>query len=451
LRHKACFFIVTSAYSLQFWRFLPRPEQFITTAAADLGPNVIVQSSIGLVGFVLLAWVISEDRRAVPWRLIIAGLALQFAIALLMLKFPPAHALFGAIGQAVDGLQAATLAGTSFVFGYVGGGEVPFAPGVAGSTFIFAFQALPLVLVVAALSALLYYWKILPAVVRGFAWCLNKSMGIGGAAGVATVANIFVGMVEAPLFIKPYMAQLSRSALFMVMVSGMATISGTVLVLYATILSGVVPDAAGHLLMASLISAPAALLIAGVMVPGQSDTSTADVPDSEDHSAMEAVVRGTSEGLKLLLNIIALLIVLVALVALANQILGVLPDMGNAPLTLQRMLGWVMAPIAWLMGIPWAEATSAGALLGTKTVLNELIAYADLAALPDGTLSQKSELIMTYALCGFANFGSLAIMIGGLGTLVPERRPEIISLGIKSIVAGTLATCMTGAVIGVIS
>lgn len=412
---------------------------------------MIVQSSIGLVGFVLLAWVISEDRCAVPWRLIIAGLALQFAIALLMLKYPPAHALFGAIGQAVDGLQAATLAGTSFVFGYVGGGEAPFAPGVAGSTFIFAFQALPLVLVVAALSALLYYWKILPAVVRGFAWCLNKSMGIGGAAGVATVANIFVGMVEAPLFIKPYMAQLSRSALFMVMVSGMATISGTVLVLYATILSGIVPDAAGHLLMASLISAPAALLIAGVMVPGQSDASTADVPDSEDHSAMEAVVRGTSEGLKLLLNIIALLIVLVALVALANQILGVLPDMGSAPLTLQRMLGWVMAPIAWLMGIPWAEATSAGALLGTKTVLNELIAYADMAALPDGTLGQRSELIMTYALCGFANFGSLAIMIGGLGTLAPQRRPEIISLGIKSIIAGTLATCMTGAVIGVIS
>jgi CNT family concentrative nucleoside transporter len=276
-------------------------------------------------------------------------------------------------------------------------------------------------------------------------------MGIGGAAGVATVANIFVGMVEAPLFIKPYMAQLSRSALFMVMVSGMATISGTVLVLYATILSGTVPDAAGHLLMASLISAPAALLIAGVMVPGHADTSTAEVPDSEDNSAMEAVVRGTSEGLQLLLNIIALLVVLVALVALANQILGILPDMDSAPLTLQRMLGWVMAPIAWLMGIPWAEATSAGALLGTKTVLNELIAYADLAALPAGTFSQRTELIMTYALCGFANFGSLAIMIGGLGTLVPERRPEIISLGIKSIIAGTLATCMTGAVIGVIA
>jgi CNT family concentrative nucleoside transporter len=412
---------------------------------------VIAQSAIGIVGFIVLAWLLSEDRRAVPWRLIITGVALQFAIALVLLKFPPAHGIFAAINQVVGGLQTATLAGTRFVFGYIGGAEVPFTPGVAGSTFILAFQSLPLVLVVAALSALLYYWRILPAVVRGFAWCLNKSMGIGGAAGVATVANIFVGMVEAPLLIKPYMAQLSRSALFMVMVSGMATISGTVLVLYATILAGTIPDAAGHLLMASLISAPAALLIAGVMVPGHQDTSKAELPESEDHSAMEAVVRGTSEGLQLLLNIIALLIVLVALVALANQILSVLPDMGDAPLTLQRMLGWVMAPVAWLMGIPWAEATSAGALLGTKTVLNELIAYSDLAALPQGTLGQRSELIMTYALCGFANFGSLAIMIGGLGTLAPDRRPEIISLGIKSIIAGTLATCMTGAVIGVIS
>ena len=411
-----------------------------------------LQSLFGIIGILFLAWLASENRRDVPWRIVIAGVALQFAIALLLLKFPPAHAVFGVINSGVDALQTATQAGTSFVFGYLGGGEAPFVAGVAGSTFIFAFQALPLILVISALSALLYYWRILPVVVKGFAWVLNKSMGIGGAAGVATVANIFVGMVEAPLFIKPYMDKLSRSALFMVMVSGMATISGTVLVLYSTILSGTIPDAAGHLLTASLISAPASLLIAALMVPGDSGASDSiDLPRGTEHNAMEALVKGTTEGLQLLLHIIALLIVLVSLVAIANQILGLLPEFEGAAFTLQRVMGWVMAPVAWLMGIPWAEATQAGALLGTKTILNELIAYADLAALPAGTFSERSELIMTYALCGFANFGSLAIMIGGLGTISPERQPEIISLGIKSIIAGTLATCMTGAVVGVIT
>jgi len=413
---------------------------------------VFIQSSFGLLGLIFLAWLLSENRREVPWRIVLTGLALQFAIALLLLKFPPAHGIFGVVSSGVDALQAATQAGTSFVFGYLGGGTPPFAPGVAGSTFIFAFQALPLVLVISALSALLYYWQILPAVVKGFAWVLNKAMGIGGAAGVATIANIFVGMVEAPLFIKPYMERLSRSALFMVMVSGMATISGTVLVLYSTILGPAIPDAAGHLLTASLISAPASLLIAALMVPGETgaDEDIA-LPRGEEHNAMEALVKGTSEGLQLLLHIIALLVVLVSLVAIANQILSILPDMNGTAITLQRVLGWIMAPIAWLMGIPWSEATDAGALLGTKTILNELIAYSDMVALPAGTLSDRSELIMTYALCGFANFGSLAIMIGGLGTISPKRQPEIIALGIKSIIAGTLATCMTGAVIGVIS
>jgi CNT family concentrative nucleoside transporter len=412
----------------------------------------MIHSLFGITVLVILCWAISENRKTIPWRLVAGGLGLQLVLALLLLKFPPAHVIFDRLNDGVEALQAATQAGTSFVFGYLGGGEAPFVTTQAGSTFIFAFQALPLVLVISALSALLYYWRILPAIVKGFAWVLRRSMGIGGAAGMATVANIFVGMVEAPLFIKPYMERLSRSALFMVMVSGMATISGTVLVLYATILSGTIPDAAGHLLTASLISAPAALMVAGLMIPpAEKDDASVALPPSEDHNAMEALVKGTSDGLQLLLHIIALLVVLVSLVALANQIIGLFPDIAGEPLSLQRMLGWIMAPVAWLMGIPWAEASSAGSLLGTKTILNELIAYADMAAMPAGTLSERSELIMTYALCGFANFGSLAIMIGGLGTLCPSRRPEVIELGIRSIIGGTLATCLTGAVVGLIA
>ena len=412
----------------------------------------MIHSLFGIIVLVILCWAISENRRTIPWRLVAGGLGLQLLLALLLLKFPPAHVVFDQLNDGVEALQTATQVGTSFVFGYLGSGEAPFVTTQTGSTFIFAFQALPLVLVISALSALLYYWRILPAIVKGFAWVLRRSMGIGGAAGMATVANIFVGMVEAPLFIKPYMERLSRSALFMVMVSGMATISGTVLVLYATILSGAIPDAAGHLLTASLISAPAALMVAGLMIPpSDKDDASVTLPPAEEHNAMEALVKGTSDGLQLLLHIIALLVVLVSLVALANQIIGLFPDIAGEPLSLQRMLGWIMTPIAWLMGIPWAEATSAGALLGTKTILNELIAYADMAALPTGTLSERSELIMTYALCGFANFGSLAIMIGGLGTLCPSRRPEVIELGIRSIIGGTLATCLTGAVVGFIA
>ncbi len=412
----------------------------------------ILHGLFGLVVLMGIAWLWSENRRAVGWRTIGAGLGLQLLLALLLLKFPLFNQMFAVLNEVVIVLQKSTEAGTSFVFGYLGGGPLPFEAKSPGADFILAVRALPLVLVVGALSALLYYWRILPWVVRGFSLFLQKTLGIGGALGLGAAMNIFVGMVEAPLTIRPYLKVMTRSELFAVMVCGMATIAGTMMVLYAGILGLVLPDALGHILTASIISAPAALIIALLMIPETAPLTAGDrMPPSEASSSMDAVTRGTAEGLNLLLQIIALLVVLVALVSLTNQILTLLPEPGGEAVTLQRVLGWIMAPVAWLMGIPWSEAATAGALLGTKTILNEFIAYLNLVALPEEAFSARSRLIMTYALCGFANLGSLGIMIGGMGGMAPERRQEIIALGPKSIVAGTLATCMTGAVVGIIA
>ncbi len=417
--------------------------------------TVTLQAIPGLVCLIALAWAISEKRSALSLKAVAAGLALQFALALLLLKLPLFRELFVLLNSAVLALEQATRDGTSFVFGYLGGADLPFAETYPGGSFVLAFRVLPLVLVVSALSALLFHWRILPLMVRGFAWALRRSLGVGGALGLGTAANVFVGMVEAPLVIRPYLAAMSRGELFAVMTAGMSTIAGTVMVLYAGFLDGIVQDAMGHILTASLISAPAAITVARIMVPHSGPdpelAAEADISAPQPScGAMDAVTRGTLDGLKLMLNIIAMLIVLVALVSLANQILGLLPSVAGAELTLQRLLGWLMAPLVWLLGIPWAEAQTAGMLMGTKTVLNELLAYLELAKLPQGALSEHSRLIMTYALCGFANFGSLGIMLGGLGAMVPERRAEIVGLGMKSIVAGTLATCMTGAVVGLI-
>jgi CNT family concentrative nucleoside transporter len=337
------------------------------------------------------------------------------------------------------------------VFGYIGGGEKPFEVTNPQATFILAFQSLPLVLVISALSAVLFYWNILPRIVRGFSWLLEKSLGLGGAEGLGVSANIFVGMVESPLLIRPYVDKLSRSELFTLMTSGMATIAGTVLVLYATILDPVITKVTGHILTASIISAPAAIVVSKIMIPETAPLTSGVLEAPEPaYGAMDALTKGTIQGIELLLNIIAMIIVLVALVHLANIILGFFPDVLGAPLTLERLLGWLMAPVVWLMGVPWHEAHVAGGLLGTKTVLNEFIAYVNMTKLPEGSLSEKSLLIMSYALCGFANPGSLGIMIGGLGGMAPKRRDEIVSLGLKSIIAGTMATCMTGAVVALI-
>ncbi len=413
-----------------------------------------LQSALGVIALLAFAWAISENRRGVDWKSTGAALAVTLAAALLLLEVPQIKTAFALVNRGVNAIAEATQAGTAFVFGYVGGGPLPFTLTSPGNEFILAFQALPIVLVMSVLTTLLFYWRILPPVVRGFSWILERSMGIGGAVGLSTAANIFLGMVELPLFIRPYLARLSRGELFMVMTGGMAGIAGTVFVLYATILRDVIPDVAGHILVASILGAPAALLISGLMVPvppaARTDIGKVEIgPVAE--STMDAITRGTVAGLELLLNIVAMLIVLVALVHLANAILSLLPNISGSAITLQRMLGLVMAPVCWLMGVPWAQATTAGALMGIKTVLNEFIAYVEFAKLPADALDARSRLIMLYAMCGFANFGSLGIMIAGLTVMAPERRADIISLGGKSIVSGTLTTCLLGAIVGVLN
>jgi CNT family concentrative nucleoside transporter len=383
--------------------------------------------------------------------MVLNGLGLQFLLALILIKLPITQSLFTGLNQVVLVLDQATTAGTSFVFGYLGGDKPPFTVANPVKLFVFAFKALPLIIVVSALSAVLFYWRILPWVVKQLARLLSGSMGIGGALGLGASANIFVGMIEAPLFIRPYLAKMSRAELFALMTTGMATIAGTMMVLYASILSDIREDALGQILSASVISIPAALVIALMLVPDnmKSDLEGAEI-HSEASSSMDAITRGTLDGVKLLINIVAMLIVFVALVALINIMLAFLPDINGEPVTLQRILGLVFAPLVWLMGIPSNEVFTAGSLMGIKTILNEFLAYLHLVALPQGTLSSRSEMIMIYALCGFANFGSLGIMLGGMGTMVPERRTEIAGLGLKSILAGTLATMMTGAFVGIL-
>jgi CNT family concentrative nucleoside transporter len=415
-------------------------------------PNL--QSALGVVAIVAIAFMISENRRAVPWRPVVIGLVLTFGLALLLLKIPQTKTAFDWINRAVEAIAAATRAGTSFVFGYVGGGALPFDPKTPGSDFILAFQALPVVLVMSVLSSLLFYWRVLPPIVRGFSWALERTLDIGGAAGLSTAANIFVGQVEAPLFIRPYLDKLTRSEMFIVMTGGMAGIAGTVFVLYATILADAIPNAAGHIAVCSVLGAPAAIVISLLMVPDPKRQHTGGRLDEVKQTAsgtMDAIVQGTGAGLELLLNIVAMLIVFIALVYLANSVLALLPDFLGAPLTLQRALGWVMAPVCWLMGIPWSQAVTAGGLMGIKTILNELVAYLQLAALPDGMLDPRSRLIMLYAMCGFANFGSLGIMIAGLATMCPAKRDEVVSLGPRSIISGTLTTCLLGAMVGVLT
>jgi len=412
---------------------------------------MIAQSLAGLLVFTGFAWLISENRTKVNFKIIIAGIVIQLVVGLILLKLPVFRNFFISLNRLVLSLEESTAAGTSMVFGYLGGGKLPFAEKYPGASFILAFRALPLVLLISALSALLFYWKILPLVVKSFSWALQKTMGLGGAEGLGVSANIFIGMVESPLFIRPYLNEMTRSEIFTLMTSGMATIAGTVMVLYAVILSDVIPDIMGHILTASIISVPAAIVISKIMVPETGRPTSGELTSPEvSLSAMDAITKGTIQGIQLLINIIAMLIVLVALVHLINIILSLLPEFGDQPVTLQRILGMVMAPAVWLMGVPWEEAPVAGTLMGTKTILNEFLAYLDMSRLAPGVLSQKSLLIMTYAMCGFANPGSLGIMIGGMGTMAPERREEIVSLGFRSIVAGTLATCMTGAVVGIL-
>lgn len=425
------------------------------------------QSALGLLVIPLLALLISEQRRAhtLPAlaRIIGAGLLLQLVIAAAMLNIPASRALFDWAGGAVQALQAATLAGARLVFGYLAGGPAPFDVRNPGAGFILAFQALPVILLISALSKLAYHWGLLQPIVRVVGRGLQRSLGVSGPVGTSAAANILVGMVEAPLLVRPYLAQMSRAGLFATMTAGMAGVAGTVLALYATLLEPIMPGAAGHLVVASVISVPAALMLSALMVPEQSAAvslpATPDAQATPDDivienppaSSMDAIAQGTREGIELLVNVTAMLVVAVALVALANQILGWASAPFGVVLSLERVLGWVFAPFAWLIGIPAGEAATAGSLLGAKTILNEFIAYLQMAALPADALSPRSRLIMTYALCGFANIGSLGILVGGMVAMVPERRAEIVALGTKTVVSGTLSTLMTAAVVGLLT
>lgn len=401
------------------------------------------------IGVVLVvAWALSEDRRAVPWRTVAGGMALQLVLALVLIGFPPATRAVLALNDAVHALQTATDAGTRFVFGYLGGPPYPFAESAPGAAFVLAFRALPLVLVISALAALLFHWGVLQWVARGFAWVLRRSLGVGGALGLGAATHIFVGMIEAPLLIRPWLARMQRGELFALMTCGLAGIAGTMMVIYAAILGPVIPDALGHIMIASVISTPAALAIAALMVPFRpNDEEARIVLPHPPASSLDALVKGTAEGLPILAGIIAVLLVTVAIVTLLNNILGLFPG----GLTLQGLFALPFRPLMWLIGVPWAETATAAHLMGTKTVLNEFVSYIGLASTPPEALSERSRLILTYAMCGFANFGSLGILIGGMGAMVPERRDEIVALGLRAVLSGTLATCTSGALAGLLA
>lgn len=419
-----------------------------------------LQGILGLAALPLLAFTLSENRRTVAnartLRLIFAGIAIQVVLAAALMNIEALRVVFEWPARAIDALQHATLDGVRLVFGYLAGGPAPFDAIKPGNGFVLAFQALPLILMMSVLSKLLYHWGILPRIVSGFAYVLKRTLGVSGPVATGAAANVFVGMVEAPLLIRPYLARMTRAELFTTMTVGMAGIAGTVLALYASVLKSGVPGAAGHLIVASVMSVPAAIVISALMVP---ETDTPAAPDMQakhadpnaPHSSMDAIAQGTREGVELLVSVTAMLIVAVALVSLVNAMLGAAAAPFGVTLSLQKLLGIVFAPLAWVIGIPASESALAGSLLGVKTVLNELVAYIDMAALPADALSPRSRLIMTYALCGFANLGSLGILIGGLVAMVPQRRAEIVDLGLRTVIAGTLATLMTAAVVGVVS
>lgn len=413
------------------------------------------QGLIGVAGIVALAWLLSENRSQRPgWRWLGGALLLQLAIALVATQVPLIWVAVAQVNRAVGAIEVATLAGSSYMFGYLGGAPIPFVlkPGEA-PPLVIAFQILPLIIVFSALSALLWHWGVLRVAVRGLSRALQRTLGVNGVVGLAGGATMFLGVVETPLVLRAWLATMRRSDLFMAMVMIMATISGAILVLYATTLGKTVPNAVGHMIVASLVSLPAAVLVARLLVPwdGADATTGPAEPDLEYAGAMDAIVRGAMEGMQLVLAVIAIIITAFALVNLVDQLLALLPMVDATPLTLRRLLGWLFAPVMWAIGVPWAEAAAAGSLMGTKAILNEYVAYLDLAALAPGTLGPRSLLIVTYALCGVANLASVGLIVSTIGTLAPERRAEAAGLGLKAWLAGNMATLMTGAMIGLVS
>ncbi|WP_300574332.1 nucleoside transporter C-terminal domain-containing protein [Phenylobacterium sp.] len=409
------------------------------------------QSLLGLVLVLAVCWAMSEDRSRFPWRLALGALTVQILLVLALFGLPGARSVVRGINAGVDGLAAATAQGTQFVFGYMAGGAQPYDVTNPGALFVFAFQVLPLILVISALSALLWHWKILKWITQGFGFVFQKTMGLGGASALAVAVNIFLGMIESPIVIRAYLDKLTRSEVFLMIVVGLATVAGSTMVAYATILREVLPNAAAHVLVASIVSAPAGVLLARIIVPekkGQGGYFADYGSLLKYDSSIDAISKGTMDGLTVALNISAILIVFVSFVAIGNGLLSAFPDVMGAPLTVERVLGVVFSPLAWLIGVPWSEAPQAGYLLGVKLMLTEFIAFIQLGGVPAEAMGERTRMIMTYALCGFANIGSVGITVTGMGVLMPERRAEIIGMVWKALIAGFLATCMTAAVVG---
>jgi concentrative nucleoside transporter, CNT family len=410
----------------------------------------VLHAALGLLVLLGLSWAISEDRRRIQWRTVVAGVALQLVLAVVLIGIPQANGALFFLNGAANAVHKATEIGTAFVFGYLAGLSLPFAETHPGASFILAFQALPLVLTISALATLLFHWGILQRITGAFAWLLRRSMGVGGPLALGAAVHVFVGMVEAPLLVRPYLARMQRGEIFALMTCGMAGVAGTVMVIYGSFLAATVPNALGNILISSVISTPAGLAVAALMVPfGPPDEAEGRLEiHDKPVSAMDALVKGTMDGVPILAAIIATLLVTVSLVALINMGLAHFPNVDAEPVTLQRIFALPFRPVMWLIGVPWAETGIASSLMATKTVLNEFVAYLNFSQLPAGALSPRTRMILTYALCGFANFGSLGIMIGGLGAMIPARRHEIVGLGMRSILSGTIATCMSGAIAG---
>jgi CNT family concentrative nucleoside transporter len=411
------------------------------------------QSLAGVFVTMGVCWALSEKRSAFPWRLAIGAIAVQAVLVLLLFGLPAARGLLGGAGAVVDGLSGSTQAGVRFVFGFLAGGDgQPYAVTDPPALFVFAFRVLPVILVICALSALLWRWRVLKWVIQGFGILFERLMGLRGPPALATAATIFMGQVEGPIFIRGYLASLSRSELFLLLAVGMACVSGSTMVAYATILKDVLPDAAAHVLTASLISAPAGVLLARIVVPrdraAEPPGEAALGQDAMYESSIDALIKGTGMGLDLCLKIGATLIVFVALVAMIDGLLGRLVPVGGAPLSLERIFGVLFSPLAWCLGVPWKEAQAAGSLLGVKLMLTEFTAFFDMAKMGPAVISDRTRIIMTYALCGFANIASVGINVAGYSVLAPTRQREVMGMVWKAMLVGFLATCMTASVVG---
>ena len=409
-----------------------------------------MQAILGIVLLLGSCWAFSENRTAVSWRFVGIGLFIQFFLALILLRVPWITDLLLGLNYFISAIDQATRAGTEFLFGYLGGGVFPVNLDGNTAPYLFAFRVLPQVIVFSVIVALLWHWKVLPSIVRLLSKGLQKTLKVSGSVATAGAASLFLGMVETPLVIRAYLATLTRSEFFTVMTLGMSTVAGSVMVLFASILEGVLPGIIGHILGASMINMIGAIYISRLLIPETQDTVSGDSSiDLTYSSSMDALSQGTKDGLSLAVNVGAMLLVLVSFVALANILLSNLVIDGQS-FSIEQILGWCFAPIAWLIGIPWSEAMPAGALLGTKLVLNELMAFIQLAQNSE-QFSPQSRLILLYALCGFANIGSLGILLGGLAVLVPERKEEYLKIAPRSVLSGTVVTLVTGAIVALVS